>query len=534
MRPHAPLTFALALAACKAPSVLEQLPGAGATPWFRPGTTCMACHERLVTPGGEDVSFGSLWQPSMMAQAARDPYWHAAVRREVIDHPHDQAEIEHECARCHMPMAHEQAQAAGRKQPVFASVFGAPAADPLAIDGVSCSLCHQISPARLGDPASFTGGFVIESHPRPQMFGPYDVAAGNAQVMASSIGAVPTRGVHVQRSELCATCHTLYTHARGPGGEVLGEFPEQVPYLEWLHSAYRERQACQACHMPVVDQPTPITSVVGTPRPNLSRHDFRGANFFMLGMLNRHRVELGVAAPPLAMDAAANRTREFLQRDTARVAVVAVARDGGRLVADLEVENLAGHKLPTAYPSRRAWLHVVVRDAAGAIRFESGRLEASGAIAGNDNDRDGSRFEPHHTEITSPEQVQIYEPIMGDHAGRVTTGLLSGIVYLKDNRILPAGFDKATAPRDVAVHGAAAGDPDFVGGRDRIRYAVDVGDATGPLAIEVGLWFQPIGFRWAHNLRPYDAAEPRRFLAWYEAMSSGTAIELARARATAP
>ena len=417
---------------------------------------------------------------------------------------------------------------------MFANLFGAPAADPIAIDGVSCSLCHQISPARFGDKASFTGEFVIEARGQPAMFGPYEIAPGNAGVMASSMGAKPTLGVHVQRSELCATCHTLFTHALGPDGEVLGEFPEQVPYLEWLHSEFRERQSCQDCHMPIVDEPMPITSVLGTPRAGLSRHDFRGANFFMLGMLNRYRDELGVVATPIAMDAAATRTREFLQRDTARVEVASVKREGTRVVADVVVVNLAGHKLPTAYPSRRAWLHVVVRDAAGAIRFESGRLEPTGAIAGNDNDRDGTLFERHHTEITSPEQVQIYEPVMGDHAGKVTTGLLSGIVYLKDNRVLPRGFDKATAPRDVAVHGEAATDPDFVGGRDRVRYAVEVGDAAGPLAIEVALWFQPIGFRWAHNLRAYDAAEPRRFLGWYEAMASGSALRLTGTRAVTP
>ena len=41
----------------------------------------------LVSPAGEDVSIGVSWRSSMMANSARDPYWQAAVRREVLHHP---------------------------------------------------------------------------------------------------------------------------------------------------------------------------------------------------------------------------------------------------------------------------------------------------------------------------------------------------------------------------------------------------------------------------------------------------------------
>ena len=57
---------------------------------------------------------------------------------------------------------------------------------------------------------------------------------------------------HIRDAELCATCHTLYTKALGPDGKVIGELPEQMPYLEWLNSDYRDKQTCQDCHMPVV------------------------------------------------------------------------------------------------------------------------------------------------------------------------------------------------------------------------------------------------------------------------------------------
>jgi hypothetical protein len=272
--------------------------------------------------------------------------------------------------------------------------------------------------------------------------------------------------------------------------------------------------------------------VLGDAREGLSRHDFRGANFLMLGILNRFRSDLGVVARPAEMDAAIARTKAFLQSSSATVSIERTAAAGGRLEADVVVRNLAGHKLPTAYPSRRAWLRVTVHDGNGRQLFSSGGLEAAGAIAGNDNDRDASRFEPHHREIRTPDDVQIYEAIMGTENGAVTTGLLSAVSYLKDNRILPRGFDKATAPADVAVHGGALDDGDFGAGQDRIRYSVDLAGARGPFLVDVQLWYQSVAYRWAQNLRPYRTAETQRFVSYYDQTASESGIVLARASST--
>jgi len=202
---------------------------------------------------------------------------------------------------------------------------------------------------------------------------------------------------------------------------------------------------------------------------------------------------------------------------------------------DVTIENLAGHKLPSAYPSRRAWLHVIVRDAAGAVVFESGALRRDGSIAGNDNDADAARYEPHYTRIERSDQVQIYEPILGSPAGEVTTELLTATRYLKDNRLLPRGFDKATADADIAVHGNAEQDVDFRGGSDRVRYEVPIPSGrSGPFTVEAALWYQPIGFRWAHNLEMQPSPEGERFVGYFEQHAERSGTVLARARMELP
>jgi hypothetical protein len=347
----------------------------------------------------------------------------------------------------------------------------------------------------------------------------------------SSGGYRPTEGDQIRQSELCATCHTLITEALGPDGKKIGELPEQMPYQEWFQSDFKDKQSCQNCHMPVVEEMVRITNTMGKYREDMSRHIFIGGNFFMLRMLNKYRGDLGGWALPEEFEAAAARTVEHLKSKTAQVSIDRVDVSADRLQADISVQNLSGHKFPTAYPSRRAWLHVTVKDRNGQIVFESGALNPDGSITGNDNDADKYRFEPHYTEVNSPDQVQIYEDIMVGPDNFPTTGLLTAVRFIKDNRLLPKGFDKRTVEQEIAPQGEAMNDADFVAGGDKIRYSVALNAAQGPFQVEADLWFQPISFRWANNLKSYNAMEPQRFTRYYDAMSSGSAVLVAHATA---
>jgi hypothetical protein len=502
-------------------------PAKGAAPQlFESADRCQACHNNLISPSGEDVSIGVDWRASMMAHSARDPYWQAGVRREVLDHPKAVAAIEHECSRCHMPMAHVTQVTAGGQGQVFANRD-----NPLAMDGVSCTVCHQIQKDNLGTPESFTGHFTVDTTSplgsRP-VYGPFAIEPSLRGVMHSATQFQPTESAHIQSSELCATCHTLYTTALNADGQSIGRLPEQVPYLEWRHSDFRQTSSCQQCHMPVVNEPVRVSSTLGEPRTDVSRHTFRGANFWMLRVLNRYRDELGISVSAAEFETALKDTLEQLSNDSATLTIENVDRRDGQLQFALRVTNLAGHKLPTAYPSRRAWLHVTVRDLAGRVMFDSGAVKPDGAIAGNENDENAGGFEPHYSEITRSDQVQIYEDIMVDQRGAVTTGLLSGVRYVKDNRLLPQGFDKSTATLDIAVHGDARDDADFVGGSDRIRFTLPVTGADA-LVIDAELLYQTVGFRWADNLRTRPAPETDRFVRYYQSLSHVASARLARA-----
>lgn len=495
---------------------------------------CLACHNGLLTSSGKDVSIGSDWQASIMAHSSRDPYWQASVRRETLMHSKAAQHIQDECAACHMPMSRHQSNAQGVKGGVFAHlpVLATPMPlDRLAADGVSCTMCHQIQAEKLGTREGFTAGFVVDQRTPLDdraIFGPYDVDVGRTEVMRSAARFIPTRAVHLRESAFCASCHTLYTRTLGPEGEVIGTLPEQVPFLEWRHGAYVDTQSCQSCHMPQLNHPMAITSVLGQPRKDFSRHVFRGGNFFMLYLLNRHRADLKVTASPQDLSDTAMDTFSFLQAQAARILIKETSVENGRMQVLVEVTNLSGHKLPTAYPSRRMWIHFIARDHKGRVMFESGGLRVDGSITGNDNDADKGQYETHYTRIDDEDQVQIYEPVMATPDGRITTGLLEAIRFIKDNRLLPQGFDKHIAGPDIAVQGKAIRDLDFTGGRDLVLYSIPVANDSGPLNLEVRLLFQPIGFRWAQNLLEHRAEEIDRFVSYYNSNAQVSYLMLAR------
>ncbi len=518
------------------PAIPDPAPGKAPTMFTR-STSCTDCHTELVDSAGHNVSIPGNWRPTMMANAARDPYFRAKVSSEVARTPAAAEAIEAKCAKCHTPMATTQALADGDPVALLGQGFNNPQhpAHMMAIDGVSCTVCHQIRDVGLGQPASFSGNYHIDTVtdlPHRAIFGPFPEPS--AALMQAASQYVPAYGAHLSTSALCGACHTLYTDTLDPAGNVIGSFPEQTTYLEWEHSSFAangpQGRTCQACHMPAAEGAVVISSLPGnTPaRSPFRQHHFVGANSFMLGILKAERQALGVEATEAELDAAIGRTLDQLTQRTATLALAGWSAQPGTLQVDVTVTNLAGHKLPSGYPSRRAWIRLEVADGSGAVVFASGTPQADGRLAGDDSETDATTFEPHYDLISEPDQVQIYQSVMIDATGAVTQTLLRAAGYAKDNRLLPAGFDKLTAPADLAPYGEALGDDDFVGGSDVVRYEVRTTGRTGPFSVRAELLYQSVPPGWARDLQSHTTPEIDAFTAMYAAADPSPVLVAAR------
>ncbi|MBI4774168.1 MAG: hypothetical protein HY788_08315 [Deltaproteobacteria bacterium] len=486
---------------------------------------CALCHSGLTDSAGQNVSIDAHWRSTMMGNSSKDPLWQAKISSEISRNPALKAVIEEKCSRCHMGMARYQAMTDGTEVSVLSPGF-LNANHPLhtaAMDGVSCTLCHQVQEENLGTIDSFTGLYIIDtlsSPPYRLAFGPYNNPFKNPMEMHS--GFSPTAGTQAIDSALCGSCHTLFTPSVDAGGNVLGEFPEQTTFLEWEHAVQGAGgltvKTCQDCHMPDANGSVVISNRPRrlSPRSPFGQHHFVGGNAFMVNLLKANSAALGVTADASHLDATIARTDAQLQGKTATVVIDSASVEQGLLTLNLTVENRSGHKFPSGIPARRSWLHVTVKDGAGRVLFESGAPQTNGSIAGNDADADPDAYEPHYDLITSVDEVQIYEPIMLDSSGRVTYTLLRAYSYAKDNRLLPVGFDKLSAPVDVAAWGQAADDGNFTAGQDRVTYQVDVSGSAGRLTVVAELLYQAVSYPFAENLRQDGTELTTRFLGQYD------------------
>ena len=269
-------------------------------------------------------------------------------------------------------------------------------------------------------------------------------------------------------------------------------------YTEWQNSRFAsaDGKSCQGCHLPRTNGVQVATRPHNLPRRDaFGRHTLVGGNTMMLQLLDENREELGITA--LGFDRTIARTRESLA-SAATLTIRETKREASELLFVVQVDNLSGHKLPTSYPSRRVWLHVLASDAAGAPVFESGKMLDDGRIVGVDADFAAGTYEPHHDVIASQEDVQVYESIMGNTDGAQTYTLLRAATYLKDNRLLPSGFSKDAAPSDVAVRGEAALDPSFVDGGDAVTYRLPAASSVKTVLVE--LRYQAISFGFVNDL----------------------------------
>ena len=193
-----------------------------------------------------------------------------------------------------------------------------------------------------------------------------------------------------------------------------------------------------------------------TPKSPFGLHELAGANVTMLKLLKENREKLGIDAQAEHFDSTIAATLRMLQHKTLDLTLKADDVNGDSMDFSLRLLNKAGHKFPSGYPSRRAWIEFEVKNEAGQTIFHSGKPNADYSLPDED-----PNFEPHFNTINSPTQVQIYELVPGDVNGNFTNVLERGFMPLKDNRLTPQGFKTTDPVYDTTRIANIGQDPDF-------------------------------------------------------------------------
>lgn len=233
------------------------------------GTTCLSCH-------------GAMGQRQLQIDAHADP-----------DAGLDPNNFKPAYTLLHNPLT--QAEETTQKE---AGTYPYHEYGNLAREGVSCTVCHRITPPEraAGQPEynrldtylmNGTTGMFRLTEP-DQLIGPYEDV--REKPMENAMGITPVHNTYIKDSELCGACHTInlpnvdadpdtpldgynatdqqvFNQAATNGAEFLKSqygttYPEaltgfqhsveQATYLEWVNSQYSDEgtaRSCQDCHM---------------------------------------------------------------------------------------------------------------------------------------------------------------------------------------------------------------------------------------------------------------------------------------------
>jgi hypothetical protein len=404
-------------------------------------------------------------------------------------------------------------------------------------DGVSCAVCHHMSADNLGDASTFTGNFIIGAP--GEVYGPYpsDSDTSGAKVgdsviplpMENALGITPKFAAHVSDAKMCASCHTIILPVYDADGNQVIENGqpkvdyEQTTFLEWQNSKF-SNTACQTCHMrtnydhqplqfkianiedntfPAIPETGPSTrlpdnDLILEERTRYPRHDLLGINLFTMEMFDQFRTDLGLykfnpdLPNPFYKELFGQRTAVAnaiaqAQSETARVSILSVSKVAGILKADVKVQNLTGHDFPSGVSFRRAFVNFQVLDAHGKVLWASGNTNSEGVIVDTSGKPLMSEFfspaqqtyQPHFwsgSPITNDHQVQIYEELVADPQGLLTTSFLSLDHKVKDNRLQPQGMSPTGPNFDLTAPVGVGGDPNYTdeSGTSVVRYEIPV------------------------------------------------------------
>jgi hypothetical protein len=510
------------LLALPAPAVAGPLTANGTQPGLTypllKASACQSCHGDFSPVAASEPWPG--WAGTMMAQAARDPLFWAAL--DVANH--DAPGVGEFCLRCHVP----DGWLAGRSEAPGGSPDGCGLVGNLDerdhdFEGVGCHLCHRMMVNSSPPPGQLpnfleNGQWWLDDTNcggigEPCRRGPYDYPGGVPPPPPHAFAHSP----YHRSSEQCGTCHnvTSPTHNLIIGGVDAGiPFPIERTYQEWLFSNFSPAGptplSCQDCHMPqATENPAFACVAQQTNRAgDLATHLIAGGNAWIPDVIGQAYPSLGLGPELFAARSAA---LDQLQNRSALVEVTApaVARAGADVAVQVKVTNLTGHKLPTGYPEgRRMWLHVVARDATGAVVWESGAYDAATGVLAADPEPKVYEIEPGIWNLNGTGECDV-----ADGGGDAIFHFVRNDCIRKDNRIPPEGFSGAG---NLEIQPVGYTYPETSPGSGRLvnfdvtTYAVAVPEtAVSPVVITATLRYQTASKEYVDFL--VDQAETHGF-----------------------
>ncbi|MEW6737156.1 MAG: tetratricopeptide repeat protein [Acidobacteriota bacterium] len=407
---------------------------------FFSASRCASCHQDVY----------SAWSQSLHRNAAREPFYRESadilLRTRGI-------EFTRHCESCHTPIAlfsGALTKASGKVAAPFTS---------LDHEGVSCTVCHSITEARLDG----TGSFTIH---RPALLVREDGTPvwGNQsdeQILAniSEHKRAMMRPL-LKQPEFCATCHkvsatpALNGYKQIPGFSAYDEWQQSGASHEVVTPFYQRevRMDCRTCHMPKV----------------ASTNDRAAKN----GLISSHRWLGANTAAPLfyEQNEQAEMIKSFLQQSVLNIDIFAIQGEtdnklfaplangeenstfllpGTEITAQVVIANRnAAHSFPPEVRDLyEAWVEFEATDTAGKTLFHSGFVKPDGVL---------------------DEGAHVYKTILLDEAGRHITRHQIWLIKSK-------GYDNAihAGRSDIARFRFRVPDEDVAAGSITLRARVN-------------------------------------------------------------
>ncbi len=454
---------------------------------------CSSCH-RGFSATRPDFMPHNTWGGSMMANAARDPLFWAALDVANKDFP-GAGDF---CLRCHTPPGWLNGRvvktigggttgAGGASGCQLTGNYNASEGKANDYAGITCHFCHRMMPSGPANQPGMIGNANIWidnatecetpdglSYGGPCRRGPYSYSDG---MLDPPHGWVKSE--YHASSTLCGTCHDVTTPDtdEGPlktlvlegGVATTRPMPIERTYSEWNRSlfsdlifrdgmgegitstpAIAESRQCQDCHMRSSEDPTALAcnqNPAGSRAGNLPMHEFAGANAWIPKIIQTEYTAIGSGlgtSRAADYDRTIANAREMLASsakvETSITAYTAPTTSvAGSVAVRVKITNLSGHKLPTGYgEGRRMWLNVKAVSSSNAVVAESAAYDAVTA------------------ELTMDKQAKVYETLQGiwtpgtpgecriEEGGKKQFHFVLNNCIRKDNRIPPLGFRPKT------------------------------------------------------------------------------------------